>query len=265
MKSYVGNKWLGLLALAVTLGTAVALANPPASPPVSKFAPIDDLASQIEQYVKEIDTALTNPAEYDEVKKTRVKKQAHTVTALALNLGLHDEDHPLKSAAPALIETSQSLATVSEKTEEAAAARDALKKALTAGPATGDLAWKRIASQGQLMKQVNTLNARLKRSITPARFKRTSKEAAGDAAALAAIGQAVLFDTHEVKNEADLPKWYELSAEFRDIAGALNAACRGGDQVQAAELVKKLNQNCHACHQVFRQSLLNQPQAEAAE
>ncbi|MFO0897129.1 MAG: hypothetical protein U0836_06820 [Pirellulales bacterium] len=264
MKFNGGLQVLGMVALAA-LGASVALADPPATPPVSKFAPIDDLATQIELYVKEIDTALVNPAEYDEVKKAKVKKQANTVTALALNLGLHDEDHPLKSAAPALIQASQALAKASDNAEQAAAARDALKKALTAEPAAGELAWKRIASQGQLMKQVNTLNARLKRSVTPQRFKRSAKEAAGDAATMAAIGQVVLFDTHEVKNEADLPKWYELSGEFRDICGALNAACRGGDQAQAAELIKKLNQSCHACHQVFRQNLVNQPPAEAAE
>lgn len=251
MKRFGGNKWLGLVVVGTMLGTAVALADPPASPPVSKFAPIDDLAGQIELYAKEIDAALVTPAEYDEVKQTKVKKQAHAITVLALCLGMHDEDHPLKSAAPALIETSQKLAKSSENADEAVAAGEALKQSLTAGPASGELAWKRIASQGQLMKQVNTLHSRLKRSVTPTRFKRTAKEAGGDAAVLAAIGQAILFDTHEVKNEADLPQWYELSAQFRDLAGELNAACRAEDQAQAAELVKKLEKSCADCHKVF--------------
>jgi cytochrome c556 len=251
MKRSGGNLRLGVAMLALVLGTVAAWAEPPASPPVSKFAPIDDLANQIDLYAKEIDTALVTPADYDEVKKTKVKKQAHTITVLALSLGMHDEDHPLKSAAPALIETSQALAKASENTEEAVAARNALMSALKAGPATGEVAWKQVASQGQLMKQVNTLHTRLKRSVTPTRFKRTQKESAGDAAVLAAIGQAILFDTHEVKNEADLPKWYELSAEFRDLAGELNAACRNDDQAQAAALVKKLEKSCSDCHKVF--------------
>ena len=61
MKFNGGLQVLGMLAL-VALGASVALADPPATPPVSKFAPIDDLATQIERYVKESDTAPANPA-----------------------------------------------------------------------------------------------------------------------------------------------------------------------------------------------------------
>jgi hypothetical protein len=252
---------LGLVVSGSLLAAAVALASPPASPPVSKFAPIDDLAGQIEQYVKDIDTALANPAEYDEVKQARVRKQAHTLCVLAMSLGLHDEDHPLKAAAASVIQASQNLAGSADKADAAVSARDALKAALAGGGSPGELEWKRVAAQGQLMKQVTTLNARLKRSTMPARFQRMSKEAAGDAAVLAAIAQSLLYDTHEVKNEAELPQWYELAAQFRETAAALNLACRAGDQAQAAALIKRLNQNCHSCHTVFRQDLLNQPEA----
>ena len=83
-------------------------------------------------------------------------------------------------------------------------------EAALAGSASGEeRKWGKVAGMGQLMKQVSVINAALKRGLQPARLKSQAKNTTGQTATLAAIANQLLFDTHEVKNEADLPSWYE--------------------------------------------------------
>ena len=101
-------------------------------------------------------------------------------------------------------------------------------------PASEKLKWEQVASLEELMKQVPTVNATLKRGLTPQRFKTLQKQSAGQAATLAAIAQTVMADTQAVKDPADLDKWYQDCAEMRDAAGAVNAAIHADDQPATA-------------------------------
>ena len=74
-----------------------------------------------------------------------------------------------------------------------------------------------------MMKQVTFLNNRLKRALQKNRFEQMSADTAQYTAQLAVIAQAVTVDTHEVKNPADIDKWFQYSAEMRDAAGELES------------------------------------------
>jgi hypothetical protein len=233
---------------------AVALAaDPPAPPAASTYAPTEDLTAQIDFYVKHVDEVLENKAEFDDAAVTRVKKDANTITALALVLGMHDATSNLKTAAPALVAASQKLAK-SKDFDGATAAMAEVKGAMEGkGDAGGEpLKWGRVASMSQLMKQVPSVNSALKRGLTPQRFKQLQTQSAGQSATLAAIAQAVMADTHEVKNPADIDKWYQYCAEMRDAAGAVNAAIHANDLAATAGGMSRLAQSCESCHAVFR-------------
>jgi cytochrome c556 len=236
----------------VCLATVFA-ADPPPAPAASTYAPTEDLIGQIDYYIKHLDEVLENKAEFDDAAITRIKKDGNTITALALVLGMHDARNKLKPVAPALIKASQELAKAKDF-DAATAAMAAVKSAMEGkGDAGGDaLKWGRVASMSQLMKQVPSVNSALKRGLTPQRFKQLQTQSAGQSATLAAIAQAVMADTHEVKNPAEIDKWYQYCAEMRDAAGAVNAAIHANDQAATAGGMSRLAQSCESCHAVFR-------------
>ena len=248
---------LALLAMALVAIRSIAadgnVAMPPA-PPVSKFAPVDDLTAQVEFYLKRIDGVLEDKDDFDDASVTRLKKDANTLAVLGLVLALHDKDNRFKNGSGDLIKAAQSLAAASDY-DSAHAAYLELKKAANGESASDSTPkeWQKVASLGQLMKQVPTINTQLKRGVgTADRLKRMQNESAGHAAALAAIAQASMADTHEVKNPADMDKWYQCCAEMRDAAGEVNAAVREGDHAKTTAAMLRLAKSCETCHQAFR-------------
>jgi hypothetical protein len=114
-----------------------------------------------------------------------------------------------------------------------------------------ELAWnKKVASLGQLMKQVTSTDARLRRNLR--RFDRLAADNAQCAALLAVIAQAAIADTHEVKDSADLPKWYQWCGDMRDAAAGVNRAIKAKDPAAADVAAKRLMQACDDCHSVFQ-------------
>jgi cytochrome c556 len=253
------NLTLKVVILAITL-TALGIcpllvqaADPPAPPPASKYAPAEDLVEQIDFYIKHASEALANKDEYDAASTARIRKDGHTITALALVLGLHDTSNSLKDSAPALIKSSQKLARTNNFDAATAAMAEVKEARDGKGPAgTEPLKWQRAAGMGQLMKEVTSVNAALKRGLTPQRFEQLKKQTAGQAATLAAIAQVVTADTHEVKNPADMDKWFEYCAEMRDAAGAVNAAIHANDQPATTAAMSRLAASCETCHALFR-------------
>ena len=245
---------LGSLALANAPSLVADAADQklPAVPPVSSFAPADDLVDQFDFYTKRIEEVLADKNDFDDAAKSRLKKDANTLTALALTLGMHDAEHHFKSSAGELLKAAQSLATAANY-EAAEAGLAALKKAIAIKQCRPEkLKWEQVASLEELMKQVPTVNATLKRGLTPQRFKTLQKQSAGQAATLAAIAQTVMADTKAVKDPADLDKWYQDCAEMRDAAGAVNAAIHADDQPATAAGMARLAKSCETCHAVFR-------------
>jgi hypothetical protein len=100
------------------------------------------------------------------------------------------------------------------------------------------------------MKEVAATDTRLRRNMR--RFDRLAEENARSAALLAVIAQATLYDTHEVKNPDDLGKWYQMSADMREVAASIGTAIRANDKAAAEAGIKRLTQSCDDCHAVFQ-------------
>jgi cytochrome c556 len=250
----LSHKLLAVAALvAVVGGTAVVRSQSPQSPQISTFAPHADLLHQVDFFVGRVDESLADPEAFDLAKQARTLKDANTLAVLALLLSQHDADFPEKSSMPSLLKAAQSLATVGA---DAAKAQSALAeiKAARAGKSPTDqtVKWQRVASLPSLMKQVPLIHAGLKRGATPSRLKKTTEQSAGQAATLAAIAQASMFDDEYAKSPEDLAAWQKFCAEMRDAAGEVNSAVHAGDQSRVDAGMKSMHESCEACHAKFR-------------
>jgi hypothetical protein len=238
------------LALVASLTSAVQAAEPPQPPKVSSFAQAADLVKQVDDFLADFETCLASEQNYSD-KKILLTRNAHTLAVLGVALGLHDQENRLQESAPALVAAAQELA----KAKDYAAAKAAFEKvkAATSGKVKQgpELAWnKKVASLGQIMKEVAATDTRLRRNMR--RFDRLAEENARSAALLAVIAQATLYDTHEVKNPDDLGKWYQMSADMREVAASIGTAIRANDKAAAEAGIKRLTQSCDDCHAVFQ-------------
>lgn len=236
----------------VLLSVGLVAGDPPAPAKLSTVAPAEDLIRQVEIYLDGFAAALADADKFDE-EASKIRKEAHTLVVLALALGKHDADHRLKGSAPALFRAARDLAAAKDH----AAATQALEALRAAAAGSGgegpELEWEPVAPLGQVMKQVTLVNNRLRRGMR--RFEDKAEENARDAAVLAAIAQAVAYDTHEVKNADDVGQWYQFCGEMRDAAGQLGARIKAADKQGAEAALRKLTQSCDACHKVFRPEL----------
>lgn len=243
-----------LICLGLVIATGISagrlLAGPPAVPKLSAIVPAEDLAGQLQTYVKELDAALADEAAYKS-SADKIKRIANAVAALAFCLDQHDA--PTKSIARA--DDVGGIARRLAKTADHAAAKQELAAlhAALEQPSTGpraEMPPPKIASLGQIMSEAEVLNARLRNSLRRFDARRLADNARA-AAALAAIGQASVYDTHEVKDPKQLPDWYRLAGEMRDAAGQLNATIRAKDKPGATAALTRLDNSCKACHKIF--------------
>ncbi len=202
-------------------------------------------------YLGRLNEALADPKDYDEAKQSRVSKDANTLAALALSLSLHDVESKFRGGS--LIKAAQRLAESSGEYAGAAAAAAEVKQAAAGGDAQpAEIKWGKVASLAELMKQVPIVNNGLKRGLEPARFQRQAAQSAGQAATLAAIAQAVMFDDEYAADADAEAQWRTLCQQMRDAAAEVNAAVHAGKADSAAAAMKRLAQNCDACHGKFR-------------
>lgn len=223
----------------------------PADPgPLSKYAPLADLMALHDQLAKALSEGVVDEAAFTE-RKEQIPKDAHTLAALEMVLAHHDSaDEKWKASAGARLTAAQALAKAKDFATAQAAHADYQNAIKGDGPNQPIPEWGRVASQGQLMKQVTIVNSRLRRNMR--RFEERDKENARDAALLVAIAQATNYDTHEVKDLTKLDKWYQYCDEMRDSSAELNAKIHSKDKVGAELALGKILKSCEGCHEQFR-------------
>ncbi|MFP6656682.1 MAG: hypothetical protein VB853_00795 [Pirellulales bacterium] len=219
---------------------------------VSKFAPIEDLTGQIEYYIESLERSVNvEAADYVEAKQATVEKGANTLAALVLLAGNHDQETPLKAAAPAMLAAAKALAASAKDLQKSKDNVAAIKQAASGGGPGGAIGWSQVAEVDQLMKQVSTLNGRLKRGVSSSRLKKYAKRTTGYSVTMAAIAQAASADDSYAEDAGQLKQWNQFCAEMRDAAGAVNAAIHKQDAKAVAAAMTSLKNSCDRCHKVF--------------
>lgn len=220
---------------------------------VSGFASATDLIAAQKFFLAQLDESLSSKPDYAEDTQERVKKNSLVLAVLTMHLGMHDTLNPSQSHAEEVLPLAIDLAAKVGEYDQAKATYDKLQKVVTAktlsvGPG---IKWEIIRGQGAIMKKTNELNSAIKRNLTPARFEKQLETLKYQTATMAAIGQATLLDTHEVKNPADLPTYEKYAVEFRTAAAELNRAVHATDQAAALKAFARMDASCHTCHQKF--------------
>jgi len=226
----------------------------PDPPPISKFASAPALMSQVDYYLGRLEKALKNESKYSEASQTRVAKDANTLVVLLMGLGLHDAESDVRSAAPRLVELAEELAAAADDYKKASAAFHSLATGIAGGADGGrPLKWEKRFELELLMKQVTTVNNRLKRNTKSAKsLKKRKEDAMGQAALLAIVGQATLVDPEVVEEPDRIGEWRKLCATMRDAAGDVGKSIADDDYEAVARHMKVLQQNCDHCHDAFR-------------
>ncbi len=239
-------------------GTAAA---DPYAPPVSSFAPAEDLTAQLSEYVEDLEKTLVSESEYTD-RQASAAQDASTLAVIALALALHDEDNPHRANAAAIIKAAQQLAEAGDyaaATQALAAVKEAVASQ-TDPP--GELKWEPVASLEHLMKEVPLVNTSLKRYTAGSRFESRAKQSAGFTAVLAAIAQASLADTSEAQNDEQAEQWRQFCIQMRDAAGAVGAGIRAQDREATEAAMQRLAQSCDDCHEVFHPEALDPSAAD---
>ncbi len=243
------------LCVAVAMGTILSAAlakSPPLAPPVSRFAPVDDLLAYVDGCLESFTPVLASAETYER-GKARLEKDADSLAAVALALHLHDQDHRLRRHAGVMFKAAQQLATATDY----AAAQQAWQSLQAANrgetSAVSELTWQPAGDMGIVMKQVTLLHGKLKRGARPGpRFAAAADENARMATVLAVLAQCTQSDVPEGTSPSDTIKWYDLCAEMRDLCGETSRALHAHDPAATAAELGRLEQNCNACHDVFR-------------
>jgi hypothetical protein len=242
-----------LVVVATVVGTAsLALTADPTPTKPSAYAPAKDLIEQLSFFLGRMETDLEDKDAYEKEVQERVEKDANTVAVLAAVLGVHDEEHAKKAAAPAIVVAAKEIA---KNAKDHAAASAALKKAKDALEVTsggGKVGLEGVADLAQLMKQVPIVNNGVRSGVMGIRFAKQKEKTAAAATTLAAIAEVSAHDDSFVTDKADLPEWQRICYDMRDASAAVAKATRAGDQDGAKTHLDRLVQTCDACHHKFR-------------
>lgn len=233
---------------ALIAGVGWTFADAPAAPTLSSVVPAADLDVAAQYYLTKIAGYLTDEAAYTK-NKDQLSQKANALTALAQSIGNHDGATKLKAASVDVMNASREL---SQAKDYAAAKKSHESLVALVGRSGGSGAapkWEKFARLGKLMHETAEVNSRLRRNVR--RFDRTKDDSAEGAAALVAFAQAAIYDTHEVKNPADMPKWYEMAVEMRDAAAELSKTSHAGDEAGFKKALDRLGKSCDDCHEVF--------------
>jgi hypothetical protein len=217
---------------------------------VSDFAPLEDLRQQLDYYFSQLGSDMESQEEYNEVRQSRVAKDANTVIVIAQAFAAHQQDTPEKQASAEMVEAAREMVDGASDLEAARAAFEKLKESRMA---SGDgVSWEPVADLVLLMQQVPVVNNSLRAGVNSRRFERSAERSKGYAATLAAIAHASSLDTSYCAGEEDEQLWKEICLKMRDATADVRRAIEAQDQAKAQQALARVVETCDACHHRFR-------------
>lgn len=215
-----------------------------------EIAPIADLELEISEQVERLTGVLTEE-KYEDAKDGEVRQAFGLLACIGQALAEHGKNESVKIQGPALRDAALQFKRKASL-EDAQKALEAVKLAV-AGQAEGDHAkeypWNKLINMHPMMEEMNDRNSKILRVL---RRPRGKAEEPIHATTWVVLGLAMHADTHEVKNDADIPKWHQFSDDFREAAIKLGEAIRAKDKDEGKKWFDKANESCDACHEIFQ-------------
>ncbi len=219
--------------------------------PLEEVAPLEDIDHEARLRIAKIGELLATQEAFDESREGELRQNFGTLACLGQALA----EHPGGDATVvgARLRDGALMYTRDSDYEQAQAALAACIAAAE-GAATDEFAeidheWNRLIGMHAMMEEINARNAQIARSL---RRPRGDADSISNASTIAILALAMEADTHEVKDEADLPLWQELSTEYRQEMTALAEALRANDAAAVREHFTNANTACDRCHEQFR-------------
>src|SRR5208282_3795426 len=124
--------------------TSTSASSDDATPKFSSFAPADDLAAELKILITDLEKAIVSEDEYKSQVEGRFTRDGNTIALVAIALGLHDQDSPLKPNAKAITAAALKLAQAKDYAATTQAVAD-LKAAVDGKGAGGEeLKWAKV-------------------------------------------------------------------------------------------------------------------------
>lgn len=219
---------------------------------VDDVAPIEDLVAESDSKIEALIGYVKDEASFgDAMKDKNIAQDGGVLACLAQAIAEHSKHESTKVAGPDMREAALAFRN-SKSLDEAKKALEKVKEARageSSKTAEVEYPWNKLINLHRMMEEVNARNATLRRLI------RRPKDPQADslhATTLAVLAVAMIADTHEVKDEADLPKWNGFATDYQKTMTELAAALKKKDSDTSKELYVKGGKTCSACHEVFR-------------
>ena len=235
LQASLGLVMAGVLAGALLAGspTSASAGDDGAAPKFSTFASADDLAAEVKFLVADLEKAVVDEEEYKSQVEGRFIRDGNTITLIAIALGLHDQDSPLKPHAKAIAAAARKLAQRRKTSpRRSRPSRISRRPSMAKARGSDELKWGKVAKLNGLMKdEVPNINNKLKNSLR--RFKKRAGEVAANAATMALIAENATLYVADTKKPAEGQKWTEFAAQMRSAASDLAAKAHAGDEAGA--------------------------------
>ena len=241
--------------------------------------PVADLTAQIDDYMTKIGEALgrlDGTPRYEE-DAAIVVRDVSALAAIALAVGLAEEDSKYKASASHIIVAARALAAA-KTLEDGNKALAALQASLTDTSAGQPLAWTdKVADLSPLMKALPNLSSAVNRLTNAenrfntvaaganARTQLARQQVLGHLAALAAISQGSIPNVGQTEKPDAVAEWKKYCEDFRDAAIKVNAAAHQFvDSIGTANYTaydtafKAMAASCDDCHRTFYPNAVGQ-------
>jgi len=238
---------LSTLCLAA-VGLSIAFATAPAK--INDVASADDIVQEVDSKIKLLTGQLETPEKFEAAKDKDVWQAFSVISVLGQALAEHPDQSKAGFDGAALRDAALKYSGRKATYPEATAALTTVTAARNGeGEGTPEFAWNKLTRMHPMMEEINSRNAKLVAVIKRPRGK---PEEVRHATTLALLSLAMQADTHEVKQEAEIPEYQALAAEYRTNMIGVAGALRNKDGNTARDLFDKANAACDKCHEKWR-------------
>lgn len=219
--------------------------------PVETVAPLDEIVFEVQAQVESLSKVLADPTAYEEKREGQIRQSFGLLACLGQAIAEHSQSAKTKIQGPALRDAALKFQRKSTL-EEASQALELVKLAQAGEakePGEKTHPWNKLINMHPMMEEINTRNGAILKVL---RRPRGKAEEPVQATTWAVLGLAMKADTHEVKNDADLPKWHQYADDFIAASKNLAQAIRDKDAKTGRKWFDAANAACDACHESFQ-------------
>ena len=219
--------------------------------PVETVAPLDDVVFEIGAQIESLGEALEDQNGYEDNREYEIRQSFGLLACLGQALAEHNDAGKTKIQGAALRDAALKFRPKSTLAE-AKSALEQIKEAQAGeshAEANTEHDWNKLVNMHPMMEEINARNSAILKVL---RRPRGNPEEPAHATTWVVLGLAMKADTHEVKDDADLPTWHKHSDAFIEASRQLAEAIRAKDKTAGREWFDKANESCDACHEVFQ-------------